>query len=61
MFYCVLVYINIRFEYLDRILFDLHFKQKAFGITLGICLLFLPSVRFLMCHIFLIIVHYIAS
>ncbi len=33
MFYCVLVSINIPFESLDQILFHIHFKQKAFGIS----------------------------
>lgn len=33
MFNCVLVSINIPFESLDCILFHMHFKQKAFGIS----------------------------
>lgn len=44
MFYCVLVSINIPFEPLDRILFHMHFKQKAFCISTWLmCLIFLLS------------------
>ncbi len=52
MFYCVLVSINIPFESLDRILFHIHFKQKHLALVFGICLLFLLTVRSLMCHLF---------
>lgn len=61
MFYCVLVSINIPFEPLDQILFHMHFKQNAFGIsTWLLCLIFLLSFRSITGHIFFkMIVHYI--
>jgi len=52
MFYCVLVSINIPFEPLDRILFHMNFKQKAFGInTRLLCFIFLLSFRSITLHL----------